>query len=93
MVAIYSFLMPTCAQPFMHAGGQGTLRESYYHSMAPLKTPMRLPARVGGCMVCRLVSSRTSTGQLLILRLIVHPLIWDTLTLLFSNAVRHIGEL
>ena len=41
---------------------------------------------------CRLVTSRTSINQLLILRLVVHPTIWSILILQFSNTVRHIGE-
>jgi hypothetical protein len=48
-----------------------------------------MPSVVG---LRRLVSSRTSVNQLLILRLLVHPMIWSTLILLFSNTVRHIGE-
>ena len=40
----------------------------------------------------RLVTSRTSINQLLILRLVVHPTIWSILILQFSNTVRHIGK-
>ena len=39
----------------------------------------------------RLVTSRTSINQLLILRLLVHPTIWSLLIVVFSNTVRHIG--
>ena len=42
-------------------------------------------------VICRLVTSRTSINQLLILRLIVHPTIWSLLIAVFSNTVRHIG--
>ena len=42
-------------------------------------------------VICRLVTSRTSINQLLILRLIVHPTIWTLLIAVFSNTVRHIG--
>ena len=39
----------------------------------------------------RLVTSRTSINELLILRLLIHPTIWSMLVVLFSNTVRHIG--
>lgn len=39
-----------------------------------------------------MVTARTQTWQLLVLRLVVHPAIWGIVTALFSHTLQHIGE-
>ena len=38
-----------------------------------------------------MVTARTQTWQLLVLRLVVHPAIWGIVTALFSHTLQHIG--
>ncbi|KAK9803448.1 hypothetical protein WJX73_002248 [Symbiochloris irregularis] len=39
----------------------------------------------------KLITKRATAGQLLLLRLVFHPLIWKLMTLLFTHTARHIG--
>lgn len=39
----------------------------------------------------RIVTARATSTQLLLTRLIIHPIIWGMLTLMFTHTARHIG--
>jgi len=39
------------------------------------------------------VTARTQTWELLVLRLVVHPVIWGAISALFSYTLQHIGVL
>lgn len=90
---IYSFLMPTCAHypacpslrawMLLAAQAMGVLL-----GQCQLKAVSKLNAYSA---LFRLVTSRTSINDLLILRLVIHPTIWSMLIVLFSHTVRHIG--
>jgi len=51
-----------------------------------------------GCLLIwmgerRVVTARTQTWELLVLRLVVHPVIWGAISALFSYTLQHIGVL
>ena len=62
------------------------------HGVAKMTTEALRGSSLRDCVPSRLVTSRTSVNQLLILRLIVHPTIWSLLIAVFSHTVRHIGD-
>ena len=39
----------------------------------------------------RIVTARATAQQLLLTRLVIHPVIWGLITLLFTHTARHIG--
>ena len=41
---------------------------------------------------CRIVTLQASSSQLLLVRAIVHPLIWSIMTQLLLHTARHLGE-
>ena len=44
-----------------------------------------------GALVCRLITARATANQLLLLRLVFHPIIWGIMSLLFQHTARWIG--
>lgn len=57
---------------------------------------MRLPFRgdvtLLSCLLNRLVTTRATPTQKLLVRLVIHPSIWIVVTMYFRHLGRHIGE-